>query len=125
MGVSLYMDVHIPQAITDQLRRKGVDVLTALEDGCEVTPDAELLDRAGMRGRLIFTQDIRFKARAEQMQRAGWAFAGPLFAHPWHATIGELVQDLELIAKASEPGEWMNIVEHLPFRRPPGDAGGK
>ena len=29
MAISLYMDVHIPQAITDQLRRRGVDVLTA------------------------------------------------------------------------------------------------
>lgn len=26
------MDVHVPQAITDQLRRRGLDVLTAIED---------------------------------------------------------------------------------------------
>ncbi len=32
MAVGLYMDVHVPQAITDQLRRRGVDVLTAIED---------------------------------------------------------------------------------------------
>ncbi len=32
MPVPLYMDVHVPQAITDQLRRRGVDVLTAIED---------------------------------------------------------------------------------------------
>ena len=34
MAILLYMDVHIPQAITDQLRRRGVDVLTAIEDDC-------------------------------------------------------------------------------------------
>jgi hypothetical protein len=33
MAVPLYMDVRVPQAITDQLRRRGVDVLTAIEDG--------------------------------------------------------------------------------------------
>jgi uncharacterized protein (DUF433 family) len=32
MAVLLYMDVHVPQSITDQLRRRGVDVLTAIED---------------------------------------------------------------------------------------------
>ena len=31
MAVSLYMDVHIPMAITRQLRLRGVDVLTATE----------------------------------------------------------------------------------------------
>lgn len=29
MAVSLYMDAHIPRAITDQLRLRGVDVLAA------------------------------------------------------------------------------------------------
>jgi hypothetical protein len=28
MPVAFYMDVHVPQAITDQLRRRNVDVLT-------------------------------------------------------------------------------------------------
>ncbi|MBW4546649.1 MAG: hypothetical protein KME25_19725 [Symplocastrum torsivum CPER-KK1] len=30
MAIALYMDVHVPQAITDQLRRRSVDVLTAI-----------------------------------------------------------------------------------------------
>jgi hypothetical protein len=37
------MDVHVPQAITDQLRRRGIDVLTAYEDGATTLPDDELL----------------------------------------------------------------------------------
>lgn len=32
MPISLYMDVHVPEAITSQLRRRGIDVLTALDD---------------------------------------------------------------------------------------------
>lgn len=31
--VALYMDVHVKQAITLGLRRRGVDALTAQEDG--------------------------------------------------------------------------------------------
>jgi hypothetical protein len=33
MPLSLYMDVHVPAAITAGLRRRGVDVLTSQEDG--------------------------------------------------------------------------------------------
>ena len=35
--VSLYMDVHVDKAITLGLRRRGVDVLTAEEDGSATT----------------------------------------------------------------------------------------
>ena len=33
MTRALYMDVHVPFAVTLQLRQRGVDVLTAIEDG--------------------------------------------------------------------------------------------
>jgi hypothetical protein len=31
-------------------------------------------------------------------------------------TIGQYVKDLELIAQASEPDEWFNTIEYLPFQ---------
>ncbi len=49
------MDVHVPQAITDQLRRRNVDVLTAIEDNADELPDDELLERVRLLGRVIFT----------------------------------------------------------------------
>jgi hypothetical protein len=63
------MDVHVPRPITDQLRRRGVDVLTAIEDHAEELSDEDLLHRATELGRPIFTQDIRFRALAEHWQR--------------------------------------------------------
>jgi hypothetical protein len=116
MAVALYMDVHVPWPITDQLRRRGVDVLTAIEDLAEALPDDKLLQRAGELGRVMFTQDIRFKALSEQWQRQNRTFAGLLFGHQLHGAIGQYVKDLELVAKASEPSEWQNTVGHLPFR---------
>lgn len=115
MSVPLYMDVHVPQAITEQLRRRGVDVLTAIEDGAATLPDDELLERTTVLGRVLFTQDIRFKALAEDWQRQGRQFAGLIFGHQLRGTIGEFVRDLELIARVSEGDEWVNMVEHLPF----------
>jgi hypothetical protein len=54
MTIALYMDEHVPRAITIGLRLRGVDVLTAQEDGRRNTPDADLLDRATALGRVIF-----------------------------------------------------------------------
>jgi Domain of unknown function (DUF5615) len=116
VAVQLYMDVHVPQAITDQLRRRGIDVLTAIEDNSDTLLDNRLLEHSSSLGRVLFTQDIRFKAMAEDWQRQSKPFAGLIFGHQLGATIGKYVQDLELIAQASEPEEWQNMVEHLPFQ---------
>jgi Domain of unknown function (DUF5615) len=81
VAVQLYMDVHVPQAITDQLRRRGIDVLTAIEDKSDTLLDNRLLEHASSLGRVLFTQDIRFKAMAEDWQRQGKPFAGLFFGH--------------------------------------------
>jgi hypothetical protein len=109
------MDVHVPQPITDQLRRRGVDVLTAIEDGCSQLTDEDLLEHARVIGRLLFTQDIRFKAMAEDWQTTARAFGGLLFGHQTGASLGQYIADLELISKATEPAEWLNVVAHLPL----------
>ena len=64
MGIALYMDVHIPRAITLGLRMRNVDVLTAQEDGADILPDPNLLDRATQLDRVIFTFDDDFLAEA-------------------------------------------------------------
>ena len=41
MAVRFYLDVHVPRAIALGLRLRGVDVLTAQDDGAERLADAE------------------------------------------------------------------------------------
>jgi hypothetical protein len=53
----LHMDHHVPRAITVGLRLRGVEVLTAAEDGASEADDPALLDRAMTVGRAIFTHD--------------------------------------------------------------------
>jgi hypothetical protein len=53
----LYMDVHIKAAITAGLRRRGIDVVTAQEDGGAHLEDMALLDRATALQRGLFSQD--------------------------------------------------------------------
>lgn len=110
------MDVHIPQSITNQLRRRDIDVLTAFDDETQELPDSQLLVRATQLNRVLFTQDIRFRVLAETWQIEGKPFAGLIFGHQLGGTIGQFVKDLELIARASEPDEWINTVEYIPFK---------
>jgi len=88
MAVSFYMDVHVPFSITDQLRRRDVDVLTAQDDVRDEAPDDELLEHATSLGRIVFTQDIRFRVLAEHWQRTDRDFSGLLFGPQLGATIG-------------------------------------
>jgi hypothetical protein len=45
------MDEHVPRAITEGLKIRGIDVLTVQEDGLRGISDKELLDRATLLGR--------------------------------------------------------------------------
>lgn len=108
------MDVHVPAAVTHQLRRRGVLVLTAQDEGAERTPDAGLLEHSTALGRVKVTQDIRFRVRAEDCQRTGQPFAGLIYGHQ-DLTIGRMVKDLELISKCLSPEQVANQVVHLPL----------
>jgi predicted nuclease of predicted toxin-antitoxin system len=115
VSITLYMDVHVPAAITRALIRRGVDVLTAQSDGTTKLPDDALLDRATSLGRVLFSLDSDFLAEANSRQKHGGTFAGVIYAHQLRITIGQCVHDLELIAKCAEATDFANRVEHLPL----------
>ena len=116
MSVGLYMDVHVPRAITRALRVRSVDVLTAQEDNTARFDDGPLLDRAGALGRAIFTRDEDFLMEADARLRRGEHFAGVIYAHQLRVSIGQCITDLELLTKASDFAELADRVWHLPLR---------
>ena len=115
MAVALYMDAHIPRAITVGLRLRGIDVLTAQEDNAAALPDLALLDRAAALQRALFTFDDDLLTEATRRQREGIHFAGVIYAHPLRASIGACVHDLELIAKGGKLEDCVNEVVFLPL----------
>jgi predicted nuclease of predicted toxin-antitoxin system len=116
MSLSYYMDVHVPRAITCSLTAAGVDVITAQEDGCARMPDPELLDRAGLLGRILFTRDDDLLVEAVRRQRASIPFAGVIFAHQMRVNIGQCVHDLQLLAECLDPEDLANTAVHLPLK---------
>jgi hypothetical protein len=110
------MDVHVRRAVTAGLRMREVEVVTAQEDGAAEFEDADLLNRATHLDRVLFTHDEDMLNEASRRQQTGETFAGVVYAHQIKVTVGRCIDDLELIAKASEPHEWVNRVEYLPLR---------
>jgi predicted nuclease of predicted toxin-antitoxin system len=110
------MDVHVHDAITVGLRRRGVDVLTAQEDGTRRLTDPSLLDRATALGRVLFSQDEDLLSEAARRQQSGEFFAGVIYAHQLKVSVGQCIEDLELFAKVNEPEDFANRVEYLPIK---------
>jgi hypothetical protein len=109
------MDHHVPAAVTDGLRRRAVDVLTAFEDGAADWDDEQILERARILGRVVYTQDDDFLAIAHEWLLSSREFAGVVYAAQLGITIGQAVRDLELIAGAFEPQEIANRIEFIPY----------
>jgi hypothetical protein len=116
VSVLLYMDVHVPRPITRGLRRRAVEVLTAQEDGTARWEDDELLDRASGLNRVLFSQDEDLLVEAALRQREGRRFAGVIYAPQLALSIGQFIDELELIAKAGEPADFSDRVTYLPLR---------
>lgn len=116
MSVALYMDVHVPRPITRGLRRRGVEVLTAQEDGTAQWEDPGLLDRTGELGRVLFSQDEDLLIEAARRQREGIHFASLIYAPQLELSVGQFIEELEILAKAGLLTDFVNRVQYLPMR---------
>jgi predicted nuclease of predicted toxin-antitoxin system len=111
----IFVDHHVHSGITKGLRRRGIDVLTAEEDGRASAPDDQLLERATALGRPIFTQDDDFLEIADRWRQTGRHFAGVVYAHQLRATVGQIVTDLQLICEACVAEDLNETVIFLPL----------
>ena len=115
MTIQLYMDHHVPGPITEGLRRRDIDVLTAQEDGAAAFDDDKLLERATHLGRVLFSQDRDLLVIAHHWLETGREFSGLIYAHQLNITIGRAIRDLDLLAQAPEPDDLRNQIEFLPL----------
>jgi len=115
MALQFFFDQHVPRAIALGLRLRGVDVVTAAEDGAAELDDPALMDRASDLGRVLVSFDSDLLAEANRRQQTNRHFFGFVFAHPLRVPVGVCVNDLELIAKLGTPEEVRNSVLYLPL----------
>jgi len=115
MAIRLFMDHNVRRPITAGLRLRGVDVVTALEDGSQELEDPDVLDRAQALGRVLYTEDTDFLGEGSLRQQQGLEFLGIVYGHQ-NLQVGICIDDLELISKGSDPEDLRNQVLFLPLR---------
>lgn len=115
MPLPLYMDQHIPRAVTLGLRQRGIDVLTAYDNAAAALADEYLLDRATALGRILCSQDEDFLVEAQRRQRSGIPFGGLIYSHQLRISIGQTIDDLELIARTCSLEELAQVVTYIPL----------
>ncbi len=115
MSVAFYFDHNVRAAIVHGLRQRGVDVLVAFDDGYAEAEDPEVLARATELGRVAFTHDDDFLAVAHEWLKTGRTFAGVVYVHQLRLTVGQTIADLEVVAKAGSPDDFLNRIEYLPL----------
>lgn len=115
MSVAFYMDVHVPESISDELARRGIDVLTAQADGTTRLDDDAILDRATSLDRALFTTDVDFLRIGVQRQSQARSFAGIIFVRQLAMDVGRCITDLELIGLCYDPVDLHNRIEYLPL----------
>jgi hypothetical protein len=109
------MDHHVPGAVTRELRRRGIDVITAFEDHSSQLDDPELLTRATSLGRVLVSMDEDLPIEVARRHRNGEAFAGVIYAHQLCITIGQFIDQLEMFVQTSSDDAMQNKLEYLPF----------
>jgi predicted nuclease of predicted toxin-antitoxin system len=115
VSVSLYLDHNVRAAVATGLRQRGVDVLTAYDDGAAELDDEALLQRAHDFRRVFFTHDEDFLAIADRWLTANRPFSGVVYVHQYRLTVRQLIVELELIAKAGDFEDLQSRVEFLPL----------
>lgn len=102
------MDEHIAKAVTEGLRRRGVDVVTVQELGSYAAEDLQHLERATQEGRVVVTQDTDFL----RLHAAGVTHGGIVYA-PQQTPVSHMLRGLMLLHDVLTPEDMIRHVEFL------------
>ena len=112
--LAFYCDHHIRSEIARGLRSRGVNVLTAFEDGRSERDDEDLLIRATELDRILVTQDKGFHRIVKRWWAADRGFPGILFAIQERVDIGDMIEYMELFAHVMSAEEMRDRLEYIP-----------
>jgi predicted nuclease of predicted toxin-antitoxin system len=115
MSLSFYFDHHMHAAIVAALRGRGIDCLTAAADGADRLRDEQLLERATHLGRVLVSNDEDHLVIASAWMLAGRDFSGVVYCRQDQLSIGDAVEDLQIIATVLSPSDMLNRIEYIPL----------
>ncbi len=109
MKVRFYLDENVQIVIAEQLKRRGIDVVTVRDLGLLGDEDINHLERATELGRVLCTHDVDYV----ELASSGLQHTGIVVGKQYKHTIGDWVRFLELVHGVYEAEEMRNLVEYL------------
>lgn len=116
--IAFAADENFNNAIIRALMRRlpGLDLVRLQDAGLSGADDPTVLGWAAGERRILLTHDVAtITKHALERIAAGKPMPG-VFEVPQSLPIGQVVEDLLLIAEGSEPGEWKGQVRYLPLQ---------
>jgi len=107
--IRYHLDEHIPRAVADGLKRRGIDVTLPWDVGLGEGSDLAHIDYATSTGRVMVTQDTDFLRH----HREGVHHAGIVYCQQGSRSVGEMLRSLVLIFEVLSPEEMHNHVEFI------------
>lgn len=96
-------------------RAYSLSTITAHEAGLQNAADSSVLEYAAAERRVIISHDFRtLKAQAEARLRENLPMAGLILVRQDHP-VGEVIEDLTLIAEVTSAEEWQGKIVFLPI----------
>lgn len=105
----LYLDENLSPRIAEQLRRRGIDIVTVHDLGVAGDADRDHLDRARQLDRVLVTADTDFLVMAAE----GLPHLGIVFGTQEGNRIGDWVNALDLLCAVYTPEDMANHVEYI------------
>jgi hypothetical protein len=103
------MDQHVPAAVTQGLRQRGVDVRTTQDAGRCGSPDADQLQFATADARVMVTFDPDYLA----LHASGLPHAGVAWCPERKYSIGQILNALLLVHAVLDRDDMRNHAEYL------------
>lgn len=113
--LNYYFDHNVQRQIASGLRLRGIDLITAYEDGMHEASDVDILARAHLTNRVVVTKDHDFLIIATNRLREQIGFPGIVFVTQDDLPIGQCIEELELVAKVYESAEVSGRILFLPL----------
>ena len=108
--IRIYADENVNVAVVEGLKRRGVDISSAVDTGKLGLSDEEQLIYAKEERAVIFTHDDDFLS---MVAGSGTEHYGIIYVHQQHLSIGECIRRLKTIVETTSPEEMHNRILFL------------
>lgn len=108
--MKIYADENIESSVIEGLRRRRIEVISALELGYLSKPDDFHIKKASEMKAIILTHDIDF---LRIVSSPDVKHSGIIFSHPEKVSIGQCIRGVELITSILTDKDMENHIEFL------------